>query len=95
MHESDIVLIAVLFVYHEAKAEAKPTSMRRPKLMPWATSRAEAVLVGVHTPTSTHTPKMMPSRGLQAIRGNAPRLYQQQCRNVLFIPSRALFCQHH
>jgi hypothetical protein len=41
MHESDIsniVLIAVLFVYHEAKAEAKPTSMRRPKLMPWATS---------------------------------------------------------
>jgi hypothetical protein len=25
----------------------------------------------------------MPSRGLQAIRGNAPRLYQQQCRNVI------------
>jgi hypothetical protein len=30
----------------------------------------------------------MPSRGLQTIRGNAPRLYQQQCRNVI-IPSHA------
>jgi hypothetical protein len=25
---------------------------------------------------------MMPSRGLQAIRANAPKFYQQQCRNV-------------
>ncbi|GAB7328965.1 hypothetical protein MBLNU13_g00832t1 [Cladosporium sp. NU13] len=34
---------------------------------------------------------MMPSRGLQAIRGSAPRLYQQQCRNVIFFsPSRSL-----
>ena len=33
--------------------------------------------------TSTHIHgKMIPSRGFQAIRGVAPRLYQQKCRNV-------------
>jgi len=30
----------------------------------------------------SHIAKMMPSRGIHALKGNAPRLYQQQCRNV-------------
>jgi hypothetical protein len=44
--------------------------------------------------TSTHIQdKMIPSRGFQAVRGVAPRLYQQQCRNVNILlqkPSKPL-----
>jgi hypothetical protein len=66
-----------MLVYTVSKAEAQPTLTRLAKIM---ASFAEAAVVYVDTPAHTHT--MMPSRGLQAVRGSAPRLYQQQCRNV-------------
>jgi hypothetical protein len=49
-----------------------------PKL--WAGYFVSGEWYGTYISIYTHT--MMPSRGLQAIRGSAPRLYQQQCRNV-------------
>ena len=64
-----------------SKAEAQPTLTRRPKLWAWLLPVVSSGIVYIHQHIHTHI--MMPSRGLQAIRGSAPRLYQQQCRNVI------------